>query len=152
MFKRSEVPTNQSYYTTWAKNSEQYPDAKAPVFFRPPKGRVSEKVLSVTKDCGLRTTMWSIAIVDWGKKPIDAASNAKKIASRVHPGAVLLSHITNAGTPAMLRLLIPMLSEKGYTIGIIKFLLLSSMRQFKTTTISRSDTSTGYTRSLRVYI
>jgi len=96
---------------------EKYPDEKPPVFFRPPQGRIDQKTLEIAKENNLRTMMWSIAIVDWGKSPIDAQRSADKIASRVHPGAIVLLHITNSGTPKMLELLIPKLIEKGYQIG-----------------------------------
>ncbi|MDR0461783.1 MAG: polysaccharide deacetylase family protein [Christensenellaceae bacterium] len=95
----------------------KYPEAKPPVWFRPPQGRIDEKTLKVAKENNLRTTMWSIAIKDWGKAPIDAQKSAEKIAGRAHPGAVILMHITNAGTPKMLDLLIPMLVAQGYEIG-----------------------------------
>lgn len=96
---------------------DQYPNAKPMTFFRPPKGRIDEKTLKIAKENGLRTTMWSIAIVDWGKKPIDADASANKIMSRIHPGAMVLLHIANAGMPKTVEKLIPMLAEKGYTIG-----------------------------------
>lgn len=85
--------------------------------FRPPSGRFNEAVLKEANAQGLRTLMWSIAIVDWNKKPIDAAKSANKVTSRVHPGAIMLFHIANSGMPEMLKLLIPQLKEKGYTIG-----------------------------------
>ena len=85
--------------------------------FRPPQGRFNERVLKEVQNQGLKTVMWSVAIVDWGKSPIPAQLNADKIAKRVHPGAIILFHITNSGTPEMLKLLIPQLVEKGYTIG-----------------------------------
>lgn len=86
-------------------------------FFRPPQGRFSERVLKIADTEGLKTTLWSIAIVDWGKDPINALENAKKIESRLHPGAVILFHITNSGTPKMLELLIPKIKNKGYQAG-----------------------------------
>lgn len=85
--------------------------------FRPPKGRFNEEVLKTAADEGLKAIMWSVAIVDWGKSPIDAQKNADKITSRIHPGAIILLHITNSGTPEMLKLLIPQLTEKGYAFG-----------------------------------
>ena len=86
-------------------------------YFRPPQGRLCQKSLTVANALGLKTAMWSIAIKDWGKTPIDAEKNANRIASRVHCGAVVLLHISNSGTPKMLKLLIPQLLEKGYTFG-----------------------------------
>ena len=89
-------------------------------FFRPPQGRFDEKTLRVAQSLGLRAVLWSLAIVDWGKQPIDAQASADKVLSRIHPGAIMLFHITNAGTPEMLKLLIPQLRAKGYTFGTLQ--------------------------------
>ncbi|MCL2556657.1 MAG: polysaccharide deacetylase family protein [Firmicutes bacterium] len=85
--------------------------------FRPPSGRISERVLKIANEEGLKTLMWSSAIVDWGKAEIDAKANSDKLIRRTHPGNIILLHITNAGTPKMLEMLIGGLSEKGYTVG-----------------------------------
>lgn len=96
-------------------------DLQLPVtakFFRPPQGRFDEKTLRVAQDVGLRAVLWSVAIVDWQKSPkLDVNACTKKVLERVHPGAIMLFHITNSGTPEMLRALIPALQEKGYTFG-----------------------------------
>ncbi|MCL2861634.1 MAG: polysaccharide deacetylase family protein [Firmicutes bacterium] len=95
---------------------EKYPDHKMH-FFRPPSGRFDNRSLKVANERGLKTMMWSVAIVDWGKQPIDAAKSSDKIASRVHPGAIILLHISNSGTPKMLEQLLPKLEAKGYSVG-----------------------------------
>lgn len=95
----------------------QYPDAKPPVFFRPPQGRFDERTVKIAKDNNLRSMLWSSAIVDWNKTPFNAEAGADKILSHIHNGAIILSHITNSATPKMLELLLPRLSEKGYTVG-----------------------------------
>ncbi|MCL2234160.1 MAG: polysaccharide deacetylase family protein [Firmicutes bacterium] len=95
---------------------EKHPDHKIH-FFRPPSGRFDDKSLKIANERGLKTMMWSVAIVDWGKTPIDATKSSDKIASRVHPGAIILLHISNSGTPKMLEQLIPKLSAKGYSVG-----------------------------------
>ena len=87
------------------------------VHFRPPKGRISARVLREANKQGLKTVMWSSAIVDWGKTPIDAEKSADKLASRAHPGNIILLHISNSGTPPMLDLLIPKLTAKGYSVA-----------------------------------
>ena len=90
----------------------------APVkHFRPPQGRFNRTVLEEVAKRNMKTVMWSLAIVDWGKTPINAEACAKKITERIHPGAVILLHISNAGTHKMLNLLVPMLQENGYTFG-----------------------------------
>ena len=87
-------------------------------FFRPPQGRFDEKTLRVAQEVGLRAVLWSVAIVDWQKSSkLDVVACTNKVLERVHPGAIMLFHITNAGTPEMLRALIPALRDKGYTFG-----------------------------------
>lgn len=87
-------------------------------FFRPPQGRFDEKTLRVAQEQGLRAVLWSVAIVDWQKTPkLAVTSCTKKVLERVHPGAIMLFHITNPGTPEMLRQVIPALRERGYTFG-----------------------------------
>ena len=89
-------------------------------FFRPPQGRFDEKTLRVAKDLGLRAVLWSVAIVDWQKSPkLNVTTCTNKVLERVHPGAIMLFHITNPGTPEMLRALIPALRDKGYSFGVL---------------------------------
>ena len=112
---RDEIHKDIADFQT--KFTERFPDAKAPTFFRPGKGRFDEKTLAVAKENNLKTMLWSIAIVDWGKSPIDAPASADKIMKRIHPGAIILLHISNSGMPEMLNLLIPKITEKGYSVG-----------------------------------
>ena len=107
---RTDIGTFQKDYLA------AFPGAKVPVYFRPPQGRIDERTLKIAKGEGLKTVMWSVAIRDWAKTPIEAKPNAEKIASRVHPGAIILMHITNAGTPRMIEELLPLIAEKGYTV------------------------------------
>ena len=96
--------------------NEKYPDHKLK-HFRPGKGRFNEAVLAEAASQGLKTVMWSNAIVDWNKAPIDPVASSNKLLSRVHPGCICLLHISNSGMPKMLEVLIPQLLEKGYSIG-----------------------------------
>ena len=90
----------------------------APKFFRPPQGRFDEKTLRVAKAAGLRAVLWSVAIVDWQKSPkLNVTACTNKILERAHPGAIMLFHITNPGTPELLRKVIPALQNQGYTFG-----------------------------------
>jgi len=88
-----------------------------PTLFRPPKGRICEKSMSVVNDCGLKTIMWSNAIIDWGKTPIDANKNCNLILKRLHPGTIMLFHITNSSMPNLIRMVIDGLSSQGYSVG-----------------------------------
>jgi len=85
--------------------------------FRPGKGRFNEATLREANSQGLKTVMWSNAIVDWGKQPIDAVKSADKVMSRMHNGCIALFHISNSGMPRMLEILIPKLIDAGYAIG-----------------------------------
>lgn len=90
-------------------------------FFRPPQGRFDEKTLRVAKEAGLRAVLWSVAIVDWKKSPkLNVKACTQKILERVHPGAIMLFHIANAGTPEMLHALIPALQAQGYSFGVLE--------------------------------
>ena len=87
-------------------------------FFRPPQGRFDAKTLRVAREEGLRAVLWSLAIEDWQKSPkLNVTKCTNKILDRVHPGAIILFHITNSGTPEMLREVIPALQQKGYSFG-----------------------------------
>lgn len=91
-----------------------------PKFFRPPQGRFDEKTLRVAQAVGLRAVLWSVAIADWQRTPkLDVTACTQKVLSRVHPGAIMLFHITNPGTPGMLRALIPALQAQGYSFGVL---------------------------------
>ena len=99
-------------------------DLKLPTtakFFRPPQGRFDAKTLRVAQEAGLRAVLWSVAIVDWQKSPkLNVAACTKTVLERVHPGAIMLFHITNPGTPEMLRAVIPALQAQGYTFGVLE--------------------------------
>lgn len=102
---------------------KEFTDLKLPKetkFFRPPQGRFDEKTLRVASDLGLRAVLWSVAIVDWKQSPkLDVQACTAKVLERVHPGAIILFHITNPGTPEMLRQVIPTLKEQGYNFGAL---------------------------------
>jgi len=97
-----------------AKYKAEFVDAAPLVYFRPPKGNFCERTLVEIQKQNLTNMMWSIAIVDWGKDPIDGQKSADKITSRLHPGAIILLHITNSGTVDMLEQLIPQMHDRGY--------------------------------------
>ncbi len=89
-------------------------------FFRPPQGRFDEKTLRVAQAEGLRAVLWSVAIVDWKKSPrLNVTQCTQKIMSRVHPGAIMLFHIANPGTPDLLRSVIVNLQAQGYGFGVL---------------------------------
>jgi len=86
-------------------------------YFRPGKGRFDEKTLRIANELGLTTMMWSSAIVDWAKTPIKVQPSVDKVISRIHPGAIVLFHITNSSMPEIIRELIPQAKAKGYSFA-----------------------------------
>jgi len=108
---KKDIMDFQNAFTT------QFPNAKPPIFMRPPKGRLDEKMCRVTKECGLKTMAWSIAIKDWGKTPIDHVKSSETLLKRLHPGAIVLLHITNGGMVKTVESFLPKLLESGYTVG-----------------------------------
>jgi len=96
---------------------EKFPNAKAPIFYRPPQGKFDVETLQVAKANNLQTMLWGIAIKDWEKAPINPDKSSKLIAKRIHPGAIVLLHIANSGMPKTVEMLLPLLNEKGYQVG-----------------------------------
>lgn len=97
--------------------TEKFPHAPAPVFMRPPKGRFDETVVKIARENNLRTMLWSIAIKDWDKSPIPHEKSAQTLADRLHAGAIILLHITNAGMPRTVEAFLPLVTARGYTIA-----------------------------------
>ncbi len=86
-------------------------------FFRPPSGRFNESVLGLLNGLGYKTVMWSVAYEDWGKTGMDVQKATNKVTGRLHDGAIILMHITNATTPKMLPELIKNLDEMEFRVG-----------------------------------
>lgn len=100
------------------KFSEAYPSYNfKSKYFRPPFGRISTTSMKVSGEYGLKTVLWSNAIADWDKKPIDPIKCSDKLTQRLHNGSIILLHITNSGTPKMLSQFIPKAIEAGYEFG-----------------------------------
>ncbi|MCL2483810.1 MAG: polysaccharide deacetylase family protein [Firmicutes bacterium] len=85
--------------------------------FRPPSGKICERTLRIANEENLKTIMWSNAIVDWHKKPIDPIKSSNKLASRLHNGSIVLLHIANSGMPKTLELFIDIAKKEGYVFG-----------------------------------
>ena len=84
-------------------------------YFRPPKGEFSERVISIVKDLGYTTTMWSSAYDDWDKnKQGREEYGKKKILENLHNGCVLLLHSTAQDNMNILRDVIKEARNMGY--------------------------------------
>jgi peptidoglycan/xylan/chitin deacetylase (PgdA/CDA1 family) len=65
------------------------PNAKIP-YYRQPGGRWTPEVVAVARQLGMRSLHWSVDPQDWDHPT--AATIAKRVASAVRPGAIVLMH------------------------------------------------------------
>ncbi len=96
-------------------------------YWRPPYGSVNDAVLNAVAAAGYtKTFMWDIDTIDW--KPIsDGGPTAQQIASKVVGNAVngsnVLFHLGGYETLASLRLIVPGLRDRGFTLTSLSDLL-----------------------------
>ena len=89
--------------------------------FRPPMGEFSEQSLSVTKDCGLITMLWSFAYADWdvNAQP-DPAQAKEKLIGAAHEGAVYLLHSVSQTNAEVLGEVIDGIRDEGFEFEKLK--------------------------------
>jgi peptidoglycan/xylan/chitin deacetylase (PgdA/CDA1 family) len=96
-------------------------------YWRPPYGSISDAVINAASAAGYtKTFMWDIDTIDW--KPIaDGGPTAEQIAAKVIGNAVngsnVLFHLGGYETLDSLRLIIPGLRERGFTLTSLSDLL-----------------------------
>lgn len=84
--------------------------------FRPPMGEFSELSLAVTKDCGLRTVLWSFAYADWDPDNQPEPNAAlEKLTGALHNGAIYLLHSVSATNAQILGDFIRSARALGYS-------------------------------------
>ncbi|MBO5575283.1 MAG: polysaccharide deacetylase family protein [Ruminococcus sp.] len=83
--------------------------------FRPPMGEFSQYSLSVTRDCGYKTLMWSFAYADWdtNNQPQPEAA-LKRVTSAAHEGAIYLLHSVSKTNAEILPKAIDEIRNKGF--------------------------------------
>lgn len=89
--------------------------------FRPPMGEFSEQSLSVTKDCGLSTMLWSFAYADWdvNAQP-DPAQAKEKLIGAAHDGAIYLLHSVSQTNAEVLGEVIDGIRDEGFEFEKLK--------------------------------
>jgi peptidoglycan/xylan/chitin deacetylase (PgdA/CDA1 family) len=96
-------------------------------YWRPPYGSISDAVINAAAAAGYtKTFMWDIDTIDW--KPIaDGGPTAEQIAAKVIGNAVngsnVLFHIGGYETLESLRLIVPGLRDRGFTLTSLSDLL-----------------------------
>ena len=85
-------------------------------FYRPPQGKFSQNNLEIAKELGYTTFFWSLSYVDWEVDRQPSHEEAlEKLASRIHPGAIVLLHSTSKNNGEILDELLTRWEEMGYT-------------------------------------
>ena len=96
-------------------------------YWRPPYGSISPTVLQAAASVGYtKTFMWDIDTIDW--KPIsDGGPTAQQIASKVittaEGGSNVLMHLGGYETFDALRIMVPGLRDRGFTLTALSDLL-----------------------------
>ena len=86
--------------------------------FRPPMGEFSELSLAVTKDCGLKTVLWSFAYADWDpENQPDPKQALEKLTGALHNGAIYLLHSVSETNAKILGDFIRSAKEQGYVFA-----------------------------------
>jgi peptidoglycan-N-acetylmuramic acid deacetylase len=87
-------------------------------YYRPPRGKYNENNLKFAQKIGYKTIFWSLAYVDWLKNNQPSHEEAfKKLVPRIHPGAIVLLHLTSKTNMEILDELIGKWKDMGYSFG-----------------------------------
>lgn len=87
-----------------------------PKLYRPPQGKFSEGSLKLAKELGYQTFFWSLAYVDWDVDQQPTHEEAlDKLTRRVHPGAVVLLHVTSKTNGEIMDEILTKWEEMGYS-------------------------------------
>ena len=84
-------------------------------YMRPPEGEYSEKVLSIAKDLGFKTVLWSFAYKDWDRNSQKGKDYAiSQVTPYLHDGAILLLHAVSKDNAEALGDIIDYARQNGY--------------------------------------
>lgn len=90
------------------------------LFFRPPKGEYSKRVLQVAKDLGYTTIFWSMAYLDYDINNQPTSEHVVEHFSKYyHPGAIPLLHNVSIANRDALKQVIKNLKQEGYSFGTL---------------------------------
>ena len=95
-----------------------------PRLFRPPGGIISEPVIALAENHLYRVILWSIDTRDWAHTPVERIT--RTVLDSVGAGDIILMHDgikSNSPTPQALRIMIPILLERGYRFVTVSELL-----------------------------
>lgn len=93
-------------------------------FYRPPQGKYSEANLQMASEMGYTTFFWSLAYVDWYENDQPTREEAfEKLLGRIHPGAIVLLHLTSKTNAEIMDELLTKWEEMGYHFDSLEHLI-----------------------------
>ena len=95
-----------------------------PVLMRPPYGSCNKTVKAKAKELGVAMINWSVDTLDWAHTPPEVI--AENVLSNAEGGDIILFHDYISGespTPAALRMILPVLLERGYEFVTVSELI-----------------------------
>jgi len=96
------------------------------VFYRPPSGVFTTDNIAHASSLGMTTLLWSVAYQDWGDYTMERQAAVDKLMSRIHPGAIVLLHLSNNTNSDMLPYFIQEVIAEGYKIGCPSELIIQN--------------------------
>ena len=98
-----------------------------PKLFRPPGGRLDNKVRKLAQAFDYKVILWNIDTRDWAHESADAIK--KNVIENIEAGSIILMHdyiSSPSPTTIALELFIPRLLEEGYSFSVVSELLGSN--------------------------
>jgi peptidoglycan-N-acetylmuramic acid deacetylase len=86
--------------------------------YRPPSGHFCEYSLSILQQMGYESYFWSIAYPDWEKLPGGWQQAYQTVIDHIHPGALILMHVTTDENLKALPDIARTLRDQGYSFAI----------------------------------
>lgn len=112
-----DITPNLCNTTEIEQNNNNNPTKHKLIFFRPPYGRFNNLTLQEAARQGYKTVLWSNAIKDWERVPLNITKSTKIILERTHPGQILLLHANAPNVAEFLQNIIKQTKSLGYQIG-----------------------------------
>ena len=86
-------------------------------FFRPPYGYQDERVITIAARKGFQSVLWTVDALDWMQSQGETKQEVfERIMANVTPGALILMHIGDSITGAILDDVFTAIEKQGYTI------------------------------------
>jgi peptidoglycan-N-acetylmuramic acid deacetylase len=86
--------------------------------YRPPSGHFSEYSLSILHQMGYESYFWSIAYPDWEKLPGGWQQAYQTVIDHIHPGALILMHVSTDENLKALPDIARTLRDQGYSFAL----------------------------------